>query len=343
MYLIRGIATFLCLGAACNKEYIYTYHQYIDDKVNLSIVNALLESNNYESALTLLDDNQCKEVSCLEEELIKWKTISKTEERDQAFGHLLSAISYGFVFPENIFVELSDAEQVQVREAMRSFNYKLDSELVEWLNEATAADQSAREKWATARKSSDSVALKKAIEEVRVVDARNNSKLKRYVRKNGWPGIKTIGRVGGVLNLPPSLLVKHYDKSFNEFFLNAIIKAAEEGEEDWSVAEEVQRNIIIRFKNLDGFRSLNLSDFPNMTDRSLLKIRAISSILINSPNLKFILHPQLEGPLTLTTLEDIYEYLVNQGVNPEQLEISDRMQYENSIPWELYFSIKRMY
>lgn len=162
------------------------------------------------------------------------------------------------------------------------------------------------------------------------------------MKKNGWPGVNTIGRVGGMYNLPPSLLVKHYNKPLNNFFLNEIIKAAEKGEEDWSVAEEVQENIIIRFKNLDGFRSINLSEFPKVTDRSLLELRATASILVNSPMLKFVIYPQLKGPLKLSVVEDVLEYLINLGVNTDQLEISGHMDYGDFAPWVLYFSIKKL-
>jgi hypothetical protein len=273
-YISIGIVILLCIGATCNEGKVYTYRHYLSDKENILSVNTLMENNSYESALTLLNDNQCKRFSCIEEQLVRWRLISKTKDSDKALEYLLNAISCGLVFTESIFNEQDRARQNQIEEATKNFNSKLDIEFVEWLNEAVAADQSIRELWRAARKSSDTVALNKIIEEVKATDTRNSSGLQQYVKKNGWPGVNTIGRVGGMYNLPPSLLVKHYNKPLNNFFLNEIIKAAEKGEEDWSVAEEVQENIIIRFKNLDGFRSINLSEFPKVTDRSLLELRA---------------------------------------------------------------------
>jgi len=257
----------LCVALTCSKEELYTYRHYLEDKENLSNVNILLQEDRIERALTLLDKNQCKGVMCLEEQLLRWKIEQNTISDNQNIDYLLNASSLGFVVPEGLLIELDDNDKIEILKEKRKFNSKLDSNLIEWLNEATAIDQKIRGLWKAAKKSEDSIALNRIVEEVRTIDTSNLSGLKKYVEKNGWPGVTTIGRVGGMLNLPPSLLVKHYNKSFNDFILNEVIKSAEKGEEDWSTAEEIQRNILIRFKEANGFRGVNLTGFPNrMTD-----------------------------------------------------------------------------
>jgi hypothetical protein len=308
------------LGASTQKEQLINYYYYQTEE-NILYRNIISTSLSGLSRNEILDFiSQCEELHNIDYLIIKHISIARAwyilNEEENAIKHFVKAFENGHHISkvnENTYSLISDTLKVLFSSAYRKYYELVDSTLHLTLSEMLRQDQLYR--------GSDNF---KDFAAQSSIDSLNAIMLTDIVNLNGWPGKVVSG------NLDPTLIVVHLPEKHNYFFLEHILDACAKNLVSWKHAERVKSNMLMRFERIDGHSKLryvfiNDSGYLDLKS-SYLSLYTLADILLRHPQfgMEFFTTNLYKGE-EFQVLRDIKKFMIDFGVGPEQIIISNEV------------------
>ena len=299
-------------------------------------------------ASELQEDNKIKQAIPLYKTLIKYTTfeysasISLYECYSQlgkikiAKRYLKKAASLGYIYEKNDSVLNTKLYNSYLKGRSKYIN-NIDTALQNKLVNIYTLDQLYRIK---INSESDSKKIDSLFKIQLIIDKQNLKELYDIIsRLKQWPSKKIIERH---LRVRPEIIVIHSIEKDNLYFLNYALKAARSNLTDWFVPMDIEQNLSWRFQYEDdngnfkknGFNKLRKikvtpkGEISFKDDNTFFEIYCLSKslkdnrqtqislFLVNTPNTR----------ATLYTLNHLKNLLVELGVQPSRILISDKVR-----------------
>lgn len=331
-YVLAILVLMVTIGHLSSQS--YSYSQHLADKSMLATTRIMLyDEGKYRDVIDQLESYNCNYATCR----TKYNYLSKaylwSGDSTNASKSFRKVVEYGLPWEavdslafSNIFPNLRDSFELFRIDYISS----IDTVLRRELEEMTNADQGIRHHLARLRKNNDADSIQIILKKMELIDLSNLSRLKEICVQQGWPGLKQTGsRVFRNLTDPSIFVLHSIDIEEKIYFYDIVTKACEDGQEDWSLAENIAGDLAFRFKDKESglhcFRFIKFSENGTIDySNSLLEINAIAERLGNSPvkNVQLIYFNEDEKK----RIEELVLFMTTRGV-PESKITCERANF----------------
>lgn len=168
------------------------------------------------------------------------------------------------------------------------------------------------------------------------IDKYNNQRLKEITSEIGWPGTQIIGFDVSKFFVDPTVIVAHVPEADKLYFLDKAIEQTERGKAQWTDAGNIVIQFFIRHDENGIYKLRKTYSTPDGKldlDSSVFQLYHLSKFLKENPRQQITLHTvyyahkddKKDLDLYKSTLEEIENYIIRQGISTERVVVSDQV------------------
>lgn len=308
---------------------IFTFQKYLKSQDLRQHADSLYNSKQFASALEAYKECQNASYSIA-------SCYIHLGDQEQALANLQVAFSNGYRIEhvdQDLFSPIWTRIEKSYPEYRKKYYASVDTVLYNELYEMQVLDQKYRKEIPNCN--DDKSCIDSIWRLQTPIDKYNNQRLKEITSENGWLGTKLIG--SDVIKIvDPTIIVAHVPEADQLYFLDKAIEQAEKGKAHWADPGNIVIQFFIRHDENGVYKLRKTYSTPDGKldlDSSAFQLYHLSKFMNDNPGLQITLHsvyyPHKDDKKDLnlykSTLEEIKNYIIKQGISKERVVVSDQV------------------